>query len=279
MLRVYCPESCPDKVNSMFWPPDGETIPTTKKLAPGVEVTFREIIAAKRLARDDDPLLESERIAATILLPKLPRPAKPKAVADGVANYLKQCGLWEPNALGPGRGWFYAMWTGIVKEPATRGGTFDLGWGMGYAVETWMGAVRHWKRTGDKDLLPYVDEMTRNMELFRRGNEPAAAYFDASDGKAFGDGHLAHSIWTFSVGHIGSQMIQLYQCFADYPNAETRGRWLAAATSIATFLAQRQKANGDLQDAFDDNDKEANRQAHRCSARAMSVVCGRDWAK
>ena len=158
MLRVYYPDSCPDKVQSLFWPPDAETIPGTMKFAERAELTLTEIIAAKLLAAGNDPLLESERVAASILLPNLPHPAKPQAVADGVANYLKHCGLWEPNALGPGRGWFYSMWRGIVKEPAVRDGTFDLGWGMGYAVENWMGPVRHWKRTGDKDLLPYVDE-------------------------------------------------------------------------------------------------------------------------
>ena len=75
-LRVYYPDSCPDKVLSMFWPPDADTIPGTTKFAEGAELTLTEIIAAKPLAAGDDPLLESERIAASILLPKLPHPVK-----------------------------------------------------------------------------------------------------------------------------------------------------------------------------------------------------------
>ena len=115
--------------------------------------------------------------------------------------------------------------------------------------------------------------MTKNMELFRRGSEPDAPYFGSSwpDGKGFD-----HNIWTFSLGYIGSQCIQLYQSFSDYPNPETREQWLAAATSIGRFLAKQQKPDGDLQDGFDDNNKEVNRQPHRCSAR--SIVCGL-WAR
>ena len=151
----------------------------------------------------------------------------------------EHCELWEPDALGPGCGWFSNMWV----------------------------------RT---QLLPYVDAMTRGIELYKRAPGDDQPYFDRCDGKRFGDFLMDHvpgrRIWTHSLGHTGSQLLQMCQAAPDYPNAEMRAAWLAAAASMARFLAKHQRADGDLQDIFDDNDAEVNTKAHRIAARA--VVCG-----
>jgi hypothetical protein len=116
--------------------------------------------------------------------------------------------------------------TGWKKYRSDYSGYFDLGWGEGIAVEMWLGAVRYWRRTGNAGLLSYVDEMTRNMDLFKRGPAADAPYFDRSDGAQFGDFLIAdrpgQRIWTHSLGHIGSQLIQLYLTASDYPNRETQ---------------------------------------------------------
>ena len=94
-------------------------------------------------------------------------------MANGVAEYLGHCDLWNPNALGPGRGWFDNMWVHTMAGKPTKtregAGCYDFGWGEGEAIYHWLGAISHWKRTGDASLLPHIDEMTKNMEFFRRG--------------------------------------------------------------------------------------------------------------
>ena len=89
-LRVYYPDTFPEAIS-------GAT-----KFAAGTVLGLTEVIAAKPLTAHDDPLLEAERMAASILLRTPPHPADLKAVAGGVADYFNHCGLWEPNALGPG---------------------------------------------------------------------------------------------------------------------------------------------------------------------------------
>lgn len=267
-------------VLGVYYPDSGVTPPVTTKFAAGVEVTLVEIVAAKPLAAGDEPLLEAERLAGDILLRKPPRAVDLSSVAAGLAAFYPRCELWETSALGPGRGWFSNMWvrtqTGPAKKRGEMSGYFDLGWGEGIAVEMMSGAVRYWKRTGNASLLPYVDEMSRNIELFKRAPGNDQPYFDRSDGKRCGDFLMdcvpGNRIWTHSLGHTGSQLLQLYQLAPDYPHAATREAWLAAATSMARFFAKHQHPNGDLQDIFDDNDGEANTKPHRITARA--VVCG-----
>ena len=236
------------------------------------------MFAAKPLATGEEPLLEAERMAAAILLRTPPHTMDAKAVAARIAAFYPRCELWEPNALGPGRGWFSNMWvrtqTGPAKKRGEMSGYFDFGWGEGIAVEMWMGGVRHWLRTGDRGLLPYVDEMTRNLDCFRRGTD--GAYYDRSDGKKYGDFLMDHvpgsRIWTHSLGHTASQLVQLYQLAPDYPDVATRQHWLAAATAMGGFLAQQQRPDGDLPDILDEQNREVNRKPHRIAARA--VVCG-----
>ncbi|MBP6508510.1 MAG: hypothetical protein KA257_13180 [Opitutaceae bacterium] len=278
LLRIYYPDTSP-VVGLMPSEPPG-----TRAFAAGEEFTLTEVLAVRSLAAGQEPLLEAERIAATLLLRTPPPGFDAEQVAAGIAAFFPRCELWEPNALGPGRGWFSNMWvrtqTGPAKKRGEMSGYFDLGWGEGIAVEIWMGAVRHWQRTRDRGLLPYVDEMTRNLDFFRRDPGPAAPYYDRTDGQRCGDFLMdfvpGDRIWTHSLGHTGSQLLQLFQLAPDYPNVATRQQWLAAATSIATFLAQQQRSDGDLPDIFDRENHEVNRKRHRIAARA--VVCGL-WAR
>jgi hypothetical protein len=218
-------------------------------------------------------------VAAELLAAPPPR-ADFAAVIAGLVGFYKHCELWEPDALGTGRGWFSNMWVhtqaGTARKRGEMSGYYDFGWGEGIAVEMMLGAVRYWQRTGDKSLLPYVNEMTRSFELFKRAPGGAQPYFDRSDGNRFGDFLMdlvpGRRIWTHSLGHTGSQLLQMFQAAPNYPDAAARREWLAAATCMARFLATHQQADGDLQDIFDDNDAEVNRKPHRITARA--VVCG-----
>ena len=252
--------------------------PGTSEFKAGDEISLTEIFSAKSLAAGEEPLLEAERMAASILLRTPPRPFDAKVAAARIAAFYPRCELWEPDALGPGRGWFSNMWvrtqTGPARKRGEMSGYFDFGWGEGIAVEMWMGSVRHWLRTGDRRLLPYVDEMTRNLECFQRGTD--GAYFDRSDGKKYGDFLMdlmpGSRIWTHSLGHTASQLIQLYQLAPNYPDAATRQHWLKAATAMGEFLARQQRPDGDLPDILDEHNHEVNRKPHRIAARV--VVCG-----
>jgi hypothetical protein len=167
--------------------------------------------------------------------------------------------------------WVYTQ-SGTPKKEGSASGYYDMGWGEGIAAEIVLAVVRNWKRTGQLMLLPYVNEMTHNMHLFRRGEGDDQPYFDRSDGKAFGDFMMGRRIWTHSLGHTGSQLLQAYIESAGYPSVAVREEWLHVATSIANFLVAHQAANGDLLDIYDDHDHEVNTKPHRIAARA--VVCG-----
>jgi hypothetical protein len=280
VLRTYYPDTLAPEMELVL----GKDLQLDEKeFHEGEEISLHEIIAVKILDPDDEPLLEAERIAADILLREPFPPVDLKGVSDRIGAFYPRCQLWEVDALGPGRGWFSNMWvrtqTGPAKKLGEASGFFDLGWGEGIAVEMWLGAVRYWRRTGKTELLVYVDEMTRNMDLFRRDPGSDVPYYDRSDGQHFGDFILFLSsdatgqrIWTHSLGHIGSQLIQLYQDSAGYPNPEVRDQWLSAIVSIAGFFAKHQQENGDLPDILDEQDHEVNTKAHRIAARA--VVCG-----
>lgn len=274
-LRVYHPDTAQQNPGGV-----PHVLPETAAFQAGDEITLTEVFAAKSLAAGEEPLLEAERMAASILLRTPPHPLDAEAAAARIAAFYPRCELWEPNALGPGRGWFSNMWvrtqTGPAKKRGEMSGYFDFGWGEGIAVEMWMGAVRHWLRTDDRRLLPYVDEMTRNMDFFKRHAGEDGAYFDRTDGMRCGDFLMDHvpgrRIWTHALGHTGSQLIQLCQLAPDYPSKRTRLQWLTTATAIGTFLARQQRPDGDLPDILDDDNREVNRKPHRIVARA--VVCG-----
>ena len=132
-LRVYYPDSFP------------ETIPGTTKFAAGSTLTLTEVIAAKPLAAGDDPLLEAERMAASILLRTPPHPADLKAVAGGHRGLLQA--LRIVGAQRPGTGArvvpqrVAAHRTRGCRENRSGRRQFDFGWGEGEAVYFWAGAV------------------------------------------------------------------------------------------------------------------------------------------
>jgi hypothetical protein len=275
-LRIRYPDSAaydPER-------PAASWLPEQVELAAGTEISLTELIAAAPVAPGEEPLLVAVRLAVGLLLDQPPVGAPLAPVADRIAAFYPRCGLWEPNALGPGRGWFSNMWvrtqTGPARKRGEMSGYFDLGWGEGIAVETMLGLVRHWRRTGCVELLPYVDEMSRNIERFRRGPGEDQPYLDRADGVRFGDFLMDHvpgqRIWTHSLGHTASQLLQLYEEAPEYPLPATRQAWWTAAGSIARFFARQQRPDGDLHDIFDEQDREVNRKPHRITARA--VVCG-----
>lgn len=273
ILSVYYPDSAGTQ-------PGAPVLPQEIDWPAGAIITLTEIIAVQPLADDEEPLLEAERLAAGLLLhPPVPRPPV-AGVADRMADFYRRCELWEPNALGVGQGWFSNMWirtqTGPARKRGEMSGYFDLGWGEGIAVESMLGMIRHWKRTGATDLLAYVNTMSRNLDRFKRAPGDAQPYFDRSDGTRFGDFLMdvvpGSRIWTHSLGHSGSQLLQMYAAAPDYPQPDIRAAWLSAAGSMARFLGAHQRPDGDLQDIFDEHNAEVNRKPHRITARA--VVCG-----
>jgi len=277
-VRVYLPEATPPQRTTFaeqWYKPTPR--PTVMPIKAGAEIKLVEIIGAKCLKPGQEPLLEAEREAAELLLTPRPMPDL-KRVAAGIADFYRKCGLWNPNALGEGRGWFYHMWVctheGTPRLTGSGAGSFDLGWGEGTAAEAILGLTRYWRRTGQSDVLAYVDEMSRNMHLFQHGEGPNAPYFDRTfDGKRFHDFNGDRRFWTQSMGHTASQLIQCYQENPNYPNPSARQEWLRVATSIAGFLAEKQKANGDLPDIMDEAGNEISlRGKKRISARV--VVAG-----
>ena len=258
--------------------------PEPRSFTAGETVTLHEIIAVAPVAPGQEPLWEAVRLAADLLLNEPRSAAGMPAAADRQAEYFAHCGLWNPDALGEGRGWFHNMWVYTHKGTPTREWPcpcFDLGWGEGIAVEMITGLRRHWQRTGRADLLGYVDEVSRNIECFKRDTGDASPYFDRSNGERYGDFFVAHCpelplngrrIWTHSTGHVGYHLITNYLEAPDYPNARTREAWLTAAGNIARYYARIQQSDGDLPDITDDADREANPKPHRIAARL--VVAG-----
>lgn len=278
---------------NVYYPDTGERnpglaglpgVPSTIRILAGTTITFTEYIAAQPVVADNEPLIMAEKIATKILLRQPAVKAELAKVAAKVAQFYDHCLLWNPEALGVGRGWFSNMWVHTQKgNPAKTGemsGYYDLGWGEGIAVEFFAGAVRYWKRTGNADLLAKVDTMAASIALFRASSKAGAPYYDRTDGVRFGDFLMDHlpgrRIWSHSLGHSANQLLRLWLEFPDYPNSKTRQAWFEMAESCACFFARRQKSDGDLNDIFDENDHEANAKHFRIPARA--VVCGL-WAR
>ena len=266
--------------------------PTTMRVEAGQVVTLREFFTAAPLGAGQDPLWEGCRLAAGILLDARPELAWPH-IADGIADFYPRCQLWNPDALGTGRGCFSNMWVHTTAgTPTKRGdgaGYYEIGWGEGYGVRIINAIARHAMRTGRADLLPYANEMTRNIELFRRhGQDPDEPFYDRYHppglkslvGQKVPGGYsdfLGYNrIWTHCLAAIGFELLDTYEAVPNYPSPQTRETWLATARSIGRFLAKHQKDNGDLQDGFDEHDQEVNLKKHRIAARA--IACGL-WAK
>lgn len=265
----------------------GSARPTTMPCDPADEIVITDTLAAVKIPSQRIALYEASRLGAALFLNE-PRQARNlDGVADSIAGFFERCDLWDPEALGPGRGWFRNMWVRTQSDKARRigdfSGQYDLGWGEGYGVRIIAALARHWKRTGNLQLLDYAAQMTRNIDCFRRSNKPDDGYFDrwyCSDSDAtdttgrtrLSDFMGAPRIWAHSLGHVGFELADLYRDVLELPDHQMRSQWLASAESIGRFFRQRQSSNGDLPDGFGQNDEEVNRKRHRIPARA--VVCG-----
>jgi hypothetical protein len=277
-MRIYLPQTTAqreDMGDAIYkWPLQ----PQTMGVSEGESITLTQILGARKLNAGEEALFEAERTAAEILLAEPWSKTELEKVIDGITNYYHQCQLWEADAFGKGRGWFLNMWVYTqCREPERKGpggGYFDLGWGEGIAAEMFTGVVRNWQRTQRTDLLPYIDEMSRNIPLFKRGADAAAPYFDRSNGERFGDFFLEDRVWTHSEGHLALYLANLYLAAPDYPNAETRQIWLETAHSIGDFYVAQQRHNGDLPDILDADNQEVN---VRRRVTARLAVCGL-WA-
>jgi len=272
-LRVYYPDTT--KQGQEFYTEPNS--PETTELIAGTTVVLEEVLAAKSLLKNEDALIEAEKLAADILL-KQPRPSTDLTlVANRIAAFYLHCGLWEENALGPGQGWFRNMWTHTATSKPIKTGAFDLGWGEGYGIHVLVGLVRHWARTGNADLLQYVNKMSRSIDCFRR--QGSRAYYDRWKRGTLGDFVGKKCIWTHALAHVGYLSLALYEDTPNYPHSSIRDLWRKTGQDIAVFLARHQQSSGDLFDAFTDNNADGNPTPHRIPARLSACGLWTRYAK
>jgi hypothetical protein len=253
------------------------------KFSAGQEIELVEFISVKRLEGGEFPLLEAEKLAAKRLL-KEPFPRMDWVeCANRIANFYHEGSLWEPNAFEQGRGWFRNMWVYTTGKTPEKNPYFDLGWGEGYGVLTMNALALNWKRTGNPKLMSYLNEMTENLDYFKRSPGEEGLYYDRYkfsdvETRSGADAHRGTDfmgckrIWSHCLGNIGYQLLNLYRSVKDYPNVEIRRKWLNTGMAIGEFFARHQRDNGDVQDGFEANGGESNRKRYRIPARA--VVCG-----
>ena len=248
--------------------------PTDAEFSANSSVELTELIRFAEVTQSDPFLTALEAVAGGLGTPVVPADAP--EVADGIVRFLLEGELWDENALAPGRGWYRNMWVRVTGDaPSSRSdgaGNFDFGWGEGIATETIVGVLRHWRRTGSTALHEHVDEISRNISLFRRGTSHPASYYDRFDGTRFCDFMHQNWVWTHSLAHNGLELIDAYRENPDYPKTRTRQRWLETACEIAAYLASRQRDDGDLADIFIEDEVEYDLATSRIVARASA--CG-----
>ena len=249
--------------------------PLDDEFASGSEISLTELIQfAPRL--EGEPFLAAfEAIAARALAPAAV-PIDASGVASGIVRFLCDGQLWDKDGLGPGRGWYRNMWvrvTGDAPSSLSDGaGCFDFGWGEGIATETIVGALRHWRRTESTALFEHINELSRNIPLFRRGAEVPASYYDRFDGLRFCDFMHQDWVWTHSLAHSGLELADAYYENPNYPFPESRKAWLATAQEIGGYLARKQRSDGDLPDIFIEGEVDYDLSTSRIVARASA--CG-----
>lgn len=250
---------------------------------PGDKVEFTEYIAFAPLAEGEHPILKSEKLAAGLLsdytLPEIDYTER----AEGIAHYYENNGLWNPDALGEGKGWYRNMWKRTNGGISEKDFYYDLGWGEGYGVITLSALVRYSVRTGSERFRTQIEQITENIRMFLREESVSGMYYDRFIPKGmptllgkYNDYEKCdflgiRRIWTHSLAMIGYQLATLYEEVKGY-RADLRNVWLKTAREIGDFLVGRQKPNGDINDGFDDEDKECNKKRHRIPARA--IACG-----
>jgi len=249
----------------------------------GTELEITEFIAIARLRDGDIPLLVAEKLAAKVMLAVPVAKQNQVEVADRIAYFLIKGGLWEADVFAPGSGWYRNMWVYTTGIHPTKNPYFDLGWGEGYGVLAMQALAANWKRTGNQHMKTLLQEMSRNIIRFRRKPDEPGAYYDRFNQAGVlsllgapvtgGTDFVGFKrIWSHSLGNIGFQLLDLYRSMTDFPDVETRRIWLAVGMEIGDFFKRHQKENGDIQDGFDEIDREINHKKHRIPARA--IVCG-----
>jgi hypothetical protein len=281
-LGIYYPDTADQSMWIAF--NEKDCVPQSKRFHREERVKIEGVLSVKKLNKDSIPLLEAEKMAAGILMSDRKVYNDLEATADKLAYFYKNCGLWEPDALGKGRGWFRNMWVRVAGDTPQKDTHYDLGWGEGYGSVAICAMARNWKRTGDDDLRRFIDEMSGYIELFRKNSDPGELFYERynSTGPLWGTADYGYTdfmgsrkIWSHSLGHAGYQLLKLYEDIPCYPDPAVRELWLKTAVSIGGIFGKRQKPDGDLQDGFDIINKECSRKAHRIPARAS--VCGL-WA-
>ena len=280
-LRVYYPDSTCQETEIM--PFSDTNTPKTRVFRAGGQIRFTERIAFAPLGGSENPLLKSEKLAAEMLLRKKTAEPDYAATAERIARYYKENGLFSPDALGKGKGWYRNMWKHTDGGTPEKDFYYDLGWGEGYGVLTLSALVRYSVRTGSKTFREQIGQITRNMHLFLRNASEPGAYYDrfVPKGKPtllgkYNDYECCdflgiRRIWTHSLAMIGYQLITLYEDVADY-DEELRGIWMDTANDIGDFLLKKQRADGDINDGFDERDAECNKKRHRIPARAIACA-------
>lgn len=257
--------------------------PDTCTFYAGQQIELVEFISITNLEADEIPLLKAEKIAAELLL-KEPFPKMDWVnCADRIEKYYTNCSLWEPNAFGKGHGWFRNMWVYTMATNPQKDPYFDLGWGEGYGVLTMVALALNWKRSGNDQLRLYLNEMTKNIDYFKRNSSEPGMLYDRynlpnvktllkADANGGTDFMGLNRIWSHCLGNIGYQLLNLYKTMEGYPDVEIRKKWLETGREIAEFFARMQMDNGNIQSGFDENNREANKKSYNIPAR--SVVCG-----
>jgi len=254
-----------------------------EKYDVGQEIEINEFIGMSLLQSGEVSLLVAEKMAACVLLDKSTSKSDRFESANALAQFFHHSQLWQSDAFNGYGGWFRNMWVYIMTDKPRLDPYFDLGWGEGYGVMTMQGLARTWKRTGDVKMKAYLDEMTNHIDCFRRRPDETGVYFDrfhqtgdlSITGKSVSGGadFLGYKrIWSHSLGNIGYQLLDLYRTLPDYPDRLISEKWLSTGIEIGKFFAGQQKENGDIQDGFDEENKEVNQKGHRIPARA--IVCG-----
>ena len=295
-LGCYYPDTSPQAfVSDVFQPRGGR--PETKKFLRGSKIVISEFIKAAALAPGKNPLTEAEKLAAAVFLKKAVEKPDFVSVADNIALYYKNNGLWEKDVFEKGKGWYRCTWMRTQEGIPEKENFYDLGWGEGYGVLTLSALVRHSLRKKTSAFKNQIEHMTRNMDYFLRDKNVKGAYYErfigagaktllvknniktpmAKDIQNEACDFLGQKIiWTHSLAQTGYQLALLYREAADYPDKALRAKWYETAKDIGDFLLSRQRGDGDINDGFFDDDGEANRKPHRIPARAL--VCGL-WAR
>jgi len=276
----------PDKTEQteIIMPFSESGIPKFVEMKKGEEIVFSEYIICKKLDKQENSLIQAEKIISDVLLFDKPMQTPDyENTAKGIAYYYNNNDLWDENAFGENKGWYFNMWKRTYGGVPEKDFYYDLGWGEGYGAITISSLVRYSLRVGTDEFKDKIRSMTNSIDEFLRSKDEKGVYYDRIIplGKPSLLGNYLeqtncdflgiYRIWTHSLAMVGYQFANLYEECKHY-DEELSQKWFSVARDIADFLISKQDKNGDIQDGFDKNDKECNKKKHRIPARA--VACG-----